>query len=639
MTQNDVWRWMCIGTVLSFASMLLVLGMEWIQRGTLEEALTWLFVNPSLFFLNAFIVFLALSAVYALVGSLIPSAAITALLVFVASMISYFKTKLIGEPFFPWDLLLNKEGLNVVSLVSGKAMWVRVGLALAVVTGLFALRLIVPRLPLRLAPRLVLGFTAIAALYGFATDAGWSGRLMSRAGASEIVWDQQQNYGHNGLALAFTMNAKHTIVPKPPGYGEPAIAGIAQELKAGKEAVTAAAASPDPLQGTKPNVIFLMNEAFWDPTLLPDVYFREDPIPTVRRLQAESQSGYMLSPQFGGGTSNVEFEVLTGYSMSFLPAGSVPYQQYVKKPIPSLASYFEEQGYKSVGIHSYEGWFWDRTNVYGRMGFESFYSQEQFDNPVYRGNFIADSEVARKIMQVVDETEQPMFIYAVTMQNHGPYDDSRYPDDTPIDIEGDLTDEALSVLQTYAIGASDADASLQMLIDHFEQSGEPTVIVFYGDHLPMLGMGYDVYKQGGMIRSDRSDEWSLEERQRMHSVPFVMWSNFGGLSTETVPAISASFMGAYVLDALGMEKPAPFEWNWSVFRQTPGLLRNLVVDAGQKLYDSVPVSLAAVVDRYRLLQYDLLFGKRYLADYVGTAFLTKPPLPNYNADLPGRQGL
>lgn len=98
-------------------------------------------------------------------------------------------------------------------------------------------------------------------------------------------------------------------------------------------------------------------------------------------------------------------------------------------------------------------------------------------------------------------------------------------------------------METYVQGASDADRSLQLLIDHFEQSDEPTVIVFYGDHLPMLGYDYDVYAQAGFVSTGRSEQWSLEELKSMHSVPFVMWTN-EGLPKEHVPTLSTSFLGA-----------------------------------------------------------------------------------------------
>lgn len=623
-----------ITALLAVIPILLVLGAETIQRGSFEEAWDWALNQPSLFWLNALLYLCALTLVYCVIGSLVPSVAVTALLFGLMSLISFFKTKLIGEPFFPWDLLLNKEGLNIAPLITGQAAMLRIGIVLGVVVLLFALRLVVPRLSLPWLPRIALGSLSVIALYAFGINAAWAETMQYKAGASEILWNQQQNYGHNGLTLAFTMNVKHSIVAKPPGYGEQAMADIAHaitEKRTASASAAPAAATDAGADAVKPNVIFIMNEAFWDPTLLPDVFFHDDPIPTVRKLQAESVSGYMLSPQFGGGTSNVEFEVLTGQSMSFLPSGSVPYQQYVKKPVPSLASYFEHLGYKSLAVHSYEGWFWDRENAYRQMGFESFMSSESFAEPELNGPFIADAEVSRQIIKQVDESERPMFIYAVTMQNHGPYDDKRYGD-AAMDIEGDLTDEALDILQTYAIGARDADQSLQQLIDHFGQSDEPTVIVMYGDHLPMLGYSYDVYNQGGLIRTDRSENWTLEELKQMRSVPFVMWANFE-LPADNVPAISASFLGSYVMDTLGLEKPAPFAVNWDVYSEIPGLLRNLVVDTEQNLYNSPPDYVQEELDRYRMLQYDLLFGKKFAADYIDADYLNKPVHPDYNREF------
>ncbi|SCW79111.1 Phosphoglycerol transferase MdoB [Paenibacillus tianmuensis] len=591
--------------------LLLVFGMELIGRGTVHETWTWLTANWKLFGLNALIVFLVFALIYCMIGSLVLSAGISALLLSIVSLISYFKVKLIGEPFFPWDIFLNKESMNILPLVTTHAALMRIGVVFAVVAVIFLFRLWLPRLSLRPVTRVALGALCVFALYSFGVKAPWTGKLLDRAGVNEIVWNQHENYGTNGLSLAFTMNVKNTIVPKPPGYSEPTMASLAESLNEMVGASTANAAS-----GVKPNVIFIMNEAFWDPTLLPNVTFSEDPVPTVHRLEQESTSGYLLSPQFGGGTSNVEFEVLTGQSMSFLPAGSVPYQQYISKPTPSMASYFKGLGYKSAAIHSYEGWFWNRENVYKHMGFDSFQSKDGFQNPEYRGAFIADDEVSKSIIKEVEANANPTFIYAVTMQNHGPYDDHRYGSDNPIQVQGSLDDTARDTLETYVHGARDADRSLQLLIDHFEKSDEPTIIVFYGDHMPMLGYDYDVYVQSGFIPTAKSDQWSLEELKKMRSVPFVMWSNFD-MAKEQVPVLSNSFLSAYVLDRLQMEKPAALAYNAELSKKIPGLLRNLVVDSDGQMHASVPASVAADVEKYRELQYDELFGKQYLAKYTG----------------------
>ncbi|MGG2197996.1 MULTISPECIES: LTA synthase family protein [Paenibacillus] len=599
-----------VAAALLIVPVLLVVGMEVLHRGSLHETGTWMASHPKLALLNGLLAMLVFLFLYGLVGRLFMAAGLSVLLLSMVALISFFKKKLIGEPFFPWDIFLNKESMNILPLVTSREAVLRLVLVFGTAIALFAIGKAMPRMSPRWLTRLTLVAVCGFGLYAFGTRAAWLNALVDRAGMNEIVWNQQENYGENGLALAFTMNVKNTIVPRPPGYSESAMAGLADSLNELVGAPKAKAAS----QTQKPNVIFIMNEAFWDPTLLKNVKFSEDPLPTVHRLQKEMTSGFLLSPQFGGGTSNVEFEILSGQSMSFMPAGSVPYQQYISRPLPSLASYFKSQGYASTAIHSYERWFWNRENVYRYMGFDEFISKEGFDNPVNKGAFIADDEVSRRIIQEVEENEEPTFIYAVTMQNHGPYDDNRYGDN-PIKTEGLQTAEAKNTLETYVQGASDADRSLQLLIDHFEQSDEPTVIVFYGDHLPMLGYDYDVYAQAGFVSTGRSEQWSLEELKSMHSVPFVMWTN-EGLPKEHVPTLSTSFLGAYVLNRIGLELPAAWAYNAELAQKTPGLLRNLVVDSSGQLYAEVPPSVQEDVEIYRELQYDEMFGHQYVAKYL-----------------------
>lgn len=620
------------GGALAAAALFLSIGVEWIGRGSLPDALDWLKANPGIFLLNLLIVLSVVLLLYSVIGSLFLSLAAATTVLSVAALISFFKTKLIGEPFFPWDIVLNKEGMNIAPLVTGKNALLRIIPLALIVAVLVALRFLLKRrYSVSWKSRIALLAASSAMLVSFALQSPWANHWLDRAGVSQIVWNQQENYGANGFMLSFALNVKNSIITKPDGYGQSAIAGIADEISAKRktEANSVAAASVQKQPAKQPNVIFIMSEAFWDPTLLPNVTYSEDPVPTIHELQKNPTSGYMLSPQFGGGTSNVEFEVLTGYSTSFLPSGSVPYQQYISRPVPSLASYFESLGYRSLAVHSYESWFWNRENVYKWMGFEGFKSKDNFEAPEYKGAFIADSEVSRSIIREVDDTEKPVFIYAVTMQNHGPYDDDRYGD-TDISVQGNLTDSAKQILNTYTQGAHDADASLRMLIDHYEHSDEPTFIVFYGDHLPMLGYDYDVYKQGGFISTSHSEDWSLDELKRMHSVPLVTWSNFP-VGQDALNTISSSFLGSYVLNALSIEPQGQFAFNAGLYPELPGLLRNLTIDGSLGLAQTVPSTEKSKVDEYRLMQYDMLFGKQYLAGQIDADYLSREALPAYNS--------
>lgn len=619
-----------IGVILAAAAVLLTIGMEWIGRGSLSQTTGWIGNNFRIFLLNGLLVFSVTALFYSLVGSIFPSLAISTLLLALAALISYFKSRLIGEPFFPWDIFLNKEGMNIAPLVTGQAAVVRIGAVLLAVAALIALRLLLPRFSVSWRCRIGMGLAAIGVLGCFALQTNWTSRLVERAGVEEYVWNQSENYDANGLLLAFTRNVKNAIITKPAGYSDTAIHLIAQQMMSRRQDLTmektVAASSA---VGVQPNVVFIMNEAFWDPTLLPGVTFSEDPIPTFHALQEQSGVRYMLSPQFGGGTSNVEFEILSGLSTSFLPTGSVPYQQYISRPLPSLASYFHSEGYRSLAIHPYEGWFWNRENVYKYLGFEGFKSIDSFVNPEYKGAFIGDAEVARSIINEIDHTDAPVFTYAVTMQNHGPYDDDRYGG-TTITVDGMLSAENKQMLQTYVQGVHDADASLRQLIEHYEQSEEPTFIIFYGDHLPMLGYDYDVYKQGGFIQTGLAKDWTLEELKKMHSVPFVTWSNFP-VKDEAVSTISSSFLGSYVLNALSMKTPGNFALDSELYRMLPGMLYNLTVDSDGALAQNVPASYADKVNDYRLLQYDMLFGEKYLTGQIDASFLNQDVQPGYNS--------
>ncbi|MEX2461115.1 MAG: sulfatase-like hydrolase/transferase [Paenibacillaceae bacterium] len=630
--RNPKLKYTLILAALLIIPYLFTFGVEFIQRRSIHDTLQWMTVNSNLLTLNIIIDFLLLVLIYCLVGSLIPSIAISALILIVGSLISYFKVKLIGVPFFPWDLHMNKEIVNIMPLVINRSMIRYIVVLVGFIGAIFLMRLLLPRLSLPRAARISVGLLSLILLYLFVVKSPPVKWLMEKMQVSNILWNQQQNYALNGQSLAFMMNLQNSKMAKPKGYGEDSMKSLAASISSQSLSASAKVGGSYTATTKKPNVIFVMNEAFWDPTLMTNVTFSEDPIPTVHQLQKETTSGYMLSPQIGGGTSNVEFEVLTGDSTSFLPGGSIAYQQYIHKPVPSLASYFANQGYKSLAMHSYMSYFYNRENVYKYLGFESFKSSENFINPEYKGGFISDDEFSRNLIQEVDKTKEPMFIYGITMQNHGGYDSKTRYSELPIKVKGKFTPEAQTLIENYTQGAHDADHGLKMLIDHFKQSAEPTIIIFYGDHLPMLGFDYDVFHQSGFVQSGKPDEWSLEEIKKMHSVPFVMWSNMS-LPKENVPILSNSFLGAYVLDTLNMKKPAPFAYNFEVSRMVPGLLANLVIDADQNLYAEIPEKDKQVLEQYKELQYDELFGKKFLATFIDHDFLTIEPNPKYNIEF------
>lgn len=290
-----------------------------------------------------------------------------------------------------------------------------------------------------------------------------------------------------------------------------------------------------------PNLIVVLSEAFWDPTVIKGLTFSRDPIPTFHALQEKYTSGWMLSPQFGGGTANVELEVLTGNSMRFLPEDSIAYEEFIKHDVDSLASILARQGYTSTAISPFYNWYFDSSNVYRHFGFSRFISFEFFNPNEYVGPYIGDHAVAKRIIEESERSAGADFIFANTMENHYHYWPGKFKKNT-IDIKGNMSAEAIGILETYAQGASGADAMLQELVEHYSKVKEPTILVFFGDHLPSLEKEF-VYRESKYISGEDDPEYL----EKMHRVPVLVWDNYLNHGKDSLK-ISPSFLSPYLLE-------------------------------------------------------------------------------------------
>ncbi|AEI41127.1 LTA synthase family protein [Paenibacillus mucilaginosus] len=297
-----------------------------------------------------------------------------------------------------------------------------------------------------------------------------------------------------------------------------------------------------------PNIIIVLSEAFWDPTQLPGLQFSRDPIPFFHSLQKSFPHGTMLSPMFGGGTANVELEVLTGLSYRFFPPDSVVYEQYIKQPTPSLATILSAQGYKATAIAPFHQWFFTSTDVYRYLGFSRFIPLEFFNPDEFVGPYMGDAAVARRITEESERSPGPDFIFANTMENHYHYYPGKFKRNT-IDVKGDgVSAETIGLTETLAQGMSGADRMLQSLVSHYSTVREPTIIVFFGDHLPSLEK-YNAYVDTGYI-SGPDDPDFLE---KMYHVPLVIWNNYMPRGEAEKLHMSPSFLGPHVLKMAGRE--------------------------------------------------------------------------------------
>jgi len=587
--------------VSALLALLTVAAIELITRGSLAQ--TWTFLtNPQQpGWTTVGVFFLLFLTVDALIGRQHKAVLIVFPLAVLMGFISQQKQVFLTDPLYPTDLLFGRQILELMPVLVKDRPWTAAGLAVALVfavVGLVSLLVFAWRRfrPLTGKERLTRLALALPLLAGFVSimdynDFSW---VRDRLKVFPIMWDQAENYRHNGFVMAFAINLPMANVKAPAGYMIDAIDKIpSKPMPAGTT------------HRSKPDVIVLMSESLWDPTRLDTVKLSEDPMPVIRK----NRSGSVFSPEFGGLTANIEFEALTGFSNAFLPTGSIPYQQYVRKPIPSLATFFRAEGYTARAIHPFSGWFWNRTSVYKAFGFETFKDVDKMPPLAKRGNFTSDEALTKEIIRQADSQEDPFFFFAVTLQGHGPYDDGRYAR-TDIKVDGRLDARDTRMLASYAQGVKEADGSLKMLMDWAKQRDRETIIVIFGDHLPPLNT---VYKNSGYMQGiTASRKGTPEQMKKEHETPLVIWSNKTGVDKE-IGTISPAFLSYYLLKEAGFEHPYYTGFLGAVHDRLRVIDRYMLIDAkGNATPDwARQKTVDPLVRDYRFLQHDIMFGKQY----------------------------
>ncbi len=587
-----------------FVAAALVFAVELIVRQSMADTLAYMLdpTRPALTTVGAF--FLMLLAVDGIFGREHKSAVVIAPLAIIPAVVCQQKQVFLSDPLYPTDFLFGRQIMELMPVLVKDRPWTAVGIVVGLIAAVAAIGLLLryawrnfPKLTRR--ERIARAAFALPLLFAFwhIMDYNQFSWIRDRLKVIPIMWDQTENYKHNGFALAFAINLPMANVSAPAGYMADAIDRIpVKPLPAGTS------------HRGKPDVIVLMSESFWDPTRLPNVKLSPDPMPTIR----EMQSGNVFSPEFGGMTANVEFEALTGFSNAFLPYGSIPYQQYIRNPIPSLATFFRGEGYVSRAIHPFQSWFWNRTAVYKAFGFDTFKSEENMPPMQKRGIFASDESLTHEIIRQADAMDDPFFFFAVTLQGHGPYEANRYAKNT-IKVEGNLPESDRQVLETYAQGIKEADESLKKLMDWAKKRDRETIIVLFGDHLPPLNT---VYTSTGFMKGVTAErKGSKDQMKAQHETPLVVWSNKTG-PRKNVGTISPAFLSYQILKQSGYEHPYYTGFLGKVHDQYRVVDRYMLIRRnGKEVAEwSRQPKVPALLRDYRFLQHDMMFGDRFSTD-------------------------
>ncbi len=594
------------GMVFVAAALLSLLLQEALARGSMEKGLSWIFSNGHQAFGNLLIIVCIFSIFVAVSGRIIPGVLCATGLLAAISFVNHMKIAHLQKPLFPWDFVYFEHIFVLFPTMSPS--FASSFFFFPVLAGIFILFCVMVKKErsIRINPRVVVVSVASLILSGFIHHHHLPVDLPGLFNTENAVWDQQFNYQKNGLLLSMAFNVRPLFVDRPVDYSHAIVSELLQGMGPSEKPTGASMKKPA-------NLILFLSESFYD---LVHVRYEADcnPLENLNRFRKKYPHFRMISPTFGGGTSGVEFEVLTGLSNAFLPEGAVPFDHYLRGPLPSIAGFLGDNGYRTIALHPFHEWFWNRNNAYPFLGFNEYYFLKDFENAEIRGRFVSDEALVDRIIATVERIEGPYFIHALSMQNHGVYDAHRYAAHE-VQVKGDFPEWLKLALQTFVTGVRDADVQLGRLLDYLEKRKEATLVLFCGDHLPTFGEDFALYREGGAILSGPG-EVSLEEHFKMASVPCLLWSNKKELlrGVKVPENLSPIYIPPLLLGRLGVEMPKHYHYLARAMGEHPVIHSRFLWTPHGGLTELRDSRDFPFVRGLELLQYDILFGAGYSLD-------------------------
>jgi hypothetical protein len=514
-----------------------------IYSSTLSFLFDWLFISLtlclSLFFRRKYFVLSIISTVWLTLG------------VVNAYVLSY-RT----NPLCAIDFSILQISWNFIGLYTNKTqIFLLLILAIALVLGLIYIFRKAPKTEIKLKPALIEVCILVSVITVLMTDFLGLGIPVRK------LTDLKESYSKYGFVYCFFRGTVERGVTKPQDYSNIQV----EELKDSLDEIE----TEDP--EVKPNIIFVQLESFFDTNLLNDYKFSENPVPTFSSLKSSYPHGELFVPTTGAGTANTEFEIITQQDLDFFGTGEYPYKTALKSRSCETVPYdLSELGYRTFAVHDNNATFYDRNQIFSKFGFNNFITSE-FMGDVTKNpeGWINDVCLVPQIRKCLDSTLRSDYIYTISVQGHGAYPTESYPDNKIKLISSPDNSTLNNQVEYYANQINGSDQFISQLIDMVEKRNEPTVIVFYGDHMPSLNLETNDLLFGDLFRTE-----------------YVIWNNLGlRYSNRDIEAYQLS---SYVLNMLDINNGYMTKLNQTSYADSDYL------------------------DKLRLAEYDVFYGSRIL---------------------------
>ena len=545
--------------------------------------------------INLFLYTLVLLIFYLISNCTKYASVLTVLTTYLLGLANYFVWNFRGSPIVAADFASIGTAKNVANQYSYSLGFDAVWATVLAVTYICLLMTVGTYRGLKIKKRiLLLATTALltSGTYGvfFHTS------LMKDLDITVSVWMPERDYAQNGSALSYLLTWTYYVVEKPSGYSVEAVEELTKDYQSDK--------GSDDSEASKPNIIAIMNESFSDLAVDADIETTEDYMPFIHNLTENTVKGHLYVSVLGGNTANTEFEFLTGNSISFFPARSIPYNSYLKTRTGSLTWTLRDQGYSGdIAIHPYYSDGWNRPTVYPLLGFTDFISQDDFSNNTYVREFISDETDFNRLISEYEkqrqENKDPFYEFTVTMQNHGGYLGTHGLVDESIQVT--KPENANDQITQYLNLIKLSDTALENLINYFSKVKEPTLIVMFGDHQP--GFTDSVYDE---LMGQSTTSLNTEDTAKMYQVPYVIWANYD-IEEETLD-MSANYLSSYLLKLSGNKMTGYNKYLLDLMKKVPIISAICYQgDDGVLHANGEESQYTELIRQYQMIQYNNMF--------------------------------
>lgn len=528
-----------------------------------------------------------------------------------------------GTPFVPMDFLSITTAVNVANTYDYTPTYkILIASLLFILIMVIGAKLKTPKYNIitKIISRCFMGafFTILMSLFYFTS-------VFADMGVKPDFWNQSRGYRNYGFVFSFFCNTKYLYMSEPEGYDPNAVGGYVSNKVNENNQITQTG-------GNTPNIICIMNESLSDLSVLGEFTTNEDYMPFIRSLTENTVRGNLYVPVIGAGTSNTEFEFLTGHTTAFLPSGSNAYMLYAKNPLASLVSTLKAQGYSSAALHPYYASGWNRTEVYGNFGFDVFKSLENIidislmDDYIDNGSnadylqelinnnypdrsnmlirqYISDSYDYKLVIEDFENRDKsrPYFNFNVTMQNHGGYTSSATNFNECISITSSET--YYNKASKYLSLVKASDDAFKELIEYFSKVKEPTVICMFGDHQPSIETQFIA----SLLGVNDLSGLTIQQEQARHVTPFIIWANFD-IEEQQIDMLSSNYLSSYLLKTAGVELTEYNKYLIKLSETLPVIDTVGYIDAQGNYYKwSDKSEYSELLAEYEKIQYNSIF--------------------------------